>query len=526
MNAVSAPATIVASLVFWTGIAVATTNIAVTATVNSRSGPWDYVNGGLNTGYQYGVGDQTAPTMISAANGFGFSAGDSLTIQYVSGTVAAGSPGYPFVDALGETDTPLNNSVDLFHGAGPSYYMNPATYPIYLVELVGTFAASNGAIMGTPFAIGNSRTVTVPGGATQLQLGVNDNLYSDNFGSWTIQITGPAAISEPSTCASVPAVASGGVLFGTVVGGQTYTYSASGCAKWGNFADEFSDPDGNIYSASGCATFVHGPTAGTANFQCPRLGWASLVGRINGGPCMQLGSSGSFVAATSGALRLYLNDDNYADNGGSWDVCVGVLPEVILLTCPSNITVSTDSGQCSAVVTYPAPIVTPTNATVVCHPPSGATFPEGATTVGCVATGASGNSNTCSFSVTVLDGEAPRVACRPAPNPSGKISAPGKNGSNGVNPDGYYQLLAKDNCDPNPAIYVKDTGSTFVAGPFKDGDIMRVKHTGGAASSSPGTPPVVAVINLNGNGLAIAVDADGNVTTEANGCPLLVSLNQ
>ena len=123
------------------------------------------------------------------------------------------------------------------------------------------------------------------------------------------------------------------------------------------------------------------------------------------------------------------------------------------------------------------------------------------------------------LSVAVLDTEAPQVACQPAPNPSGKKIPPsGKNGST-QNPDGYFQLLARDNCDPNPAIYVQDTGSSFRAGPFADGDIVKiVQNAGGTPSSSPGTPPIVANIHLNGDGLVIAVDAAGNETAAADGC--------
>jgi len=36
----------------------------------------------------------------------------------------------------------------------------------------------------------------------------------------------------------------------------------------------------------------------------------------------------------------------------------------------------------------------------------------------------------------------------------------------GPKPDGFYQVLAKDNCDADPLIYVADTGSSFIAGPF------------------------------------------------------------
>jgi hypothetical protein len=66
------------------------------------------------------------------------------------------------------------------------------------VELVGTFANSSGVIEGTPFALGNGpTTITVPTGATQLQLGVNDDIFHDNAGSFTVDVSGPAVASVP-----------------------------------------------------------------------------------------------------------------------------------------------------------------------------------------------------------------------------------------------------------------------------------------------------------------------------------------
>src|SRR5205823_5451560 len=95
----------------------------------------------------------------------------------------------------------------------------------------------------------------------------------------------------------------------------------------------------------------------------------------------------------------------------------------------------------------------PCGLTVVCAPPSGSVFAVGTNTVTCCATDAAGNTNCCSFPVIVQDREPPQVACRPAPNPAAKkIPVAGKNPKSGQNPDGYYQLLAKDNCDPNPTI--------------------------------------------------------------------------
>jgi len=54
---------------------------------------------------------------------------------------------------------------------------------------------------------------------------------------------------------------------------------------------------------------------------------------------------------------------------------------------------------------YPAPTVTDNcpGATFVCSPPSGTTFPVGATTVTCTATDAAGNQSSCSFLVTTFD---------------------------------------------------------------------------------------------------------------------------
>jgi hypothetical protein len=48
---------------------------------------------------------------------------------------------------------------------------------------------------------------------------------------------------------------------------------------------------------------------------------------------------------------------------------------------------------------------------VVSSPPSGSAFPKGITTVNSTATDSSGNTATCSFTVTVVDMQAPTIAC-------------------------------------------------------------------------------------------------------------------
>ena len=121
-----------------------------------------------------------------------------ITVSYLSGTTTQGG-NLPYTNTNGNLTAPANNSVGLTGKVTPSYYMNPSTYPIYSGELVGTFTDSTGAIVGTPFAIGDGPTnLIIPVGATQLQMGINDDKYSDNAGAWMVKVSGPVPGSTPS----------------------------------------------------------------------------------------------------------------------------------------------------------------------------------------------------------------------------------------------------------------------------------------------------------------------------------------
>jgi len=68
----------------------------------------------------------------------------------------------------------------------------------FVMALMGTFADSSGVIVGSPFEIGNLRTLDVPAGATQLQLGINDDNFGDNLGSFLVnasQLPEPGGLS-------------------------------------------------------------------------------------------------------------------------------------------------------------------------------------------------------------------------------------------------------------------------------------------------------------------------------------------
>ena len=76
------------------------------------------------------------------------------------------------------------------------------------------------------------------------------------------------------------------------------------------------------------------------------------------------------------------------------------------LSCPANIVINSQPGQCSLTVNYPAPTVTDNlpGATATCAPASGSAFAVGITTVACMATDASGNRTSCSFTVMLNGG--------------------------------------------------------------------------------------------------------------------------
>ncbi len=155
----------------------------VTVTVDGRSGPWQY-DATLNSPFAYGTGDQLPPQVIST--GLHFTPGSTFTVSYVSGTTGAWT-GPPVADAGGFASYAVNNHQGSSGHVFASFFMDPSTYPINLNELVGTFAKATGEIVGTPFAAGDGpTTITIPSGATQLQLGVNDDIYSDNSGSLAV----------------------------------------------------------------------------------------------------------------------------------------------------------------------------------------------------------------------------------------------------------------------------------------------------------------------------------------------------
>ncbi|MCP4583429.1 MAG: HYR domain-containing protein [candidate division Zixibacteria bacterium] len=96
------------------------------------------------------------------------------------------------------------------------------------------------------------------------------------------------------------------------------------------------------------------------------------------------------------------------DDGGLADTCTGTvtvidtIPPVVI--CPADTALEADTLLGGAYLVFAAEVEDDCpGAEVICDPPSGALFPIGNTEVICIGEDASGNTDTCSFLVTVVD---------------------------------------------------------------------------------------------------------------------------
>ncbi|MDN4594492.1 HYR domain-containing protein [Polycladomyces subterraneus] len=163
-----------------------------------------------------------------------------------------------------------------------------------------------------------------------------------------------------------------------------------------------------------------------------------------------------------------------------------------VITCPANITISNDPGECGAFVTFPDPTVTDNcPVTVSCSPASGSFFPVGTTTVTCTATDAAGNTSTCSFTVTVQDTEAPVITC-PA-----DVTVPNDPGENGAIVT-YPNPTVTDNC-PGPI----DVSCSPASGSFFPIGTSTVTCTATDAAGNTATCSFTVTVERSGADLSV-----------------------
>jgi hypothetical protein len=128
------------------------------------------------------------------------------------------------------------------------------------------------------------------------------------------------------------------------------------------------------------------------------------------------------------------------------------------------------------------------------------------------------NGFTQTVTVHINDVTAPVASCVEGTNPHGKNVPKATN----QNPDGFYLLTAEDNVDPNPQLFVVDSETGHVFGPFESGTTIKYTEANGAApgqkkigSSNGKAGAVMWHLTGQGDALLVAVDASGNVSEVA-----------
>ncbi len=181
----------------------------------------------------------------------------------------------------------------------------------------------------------------------------------------------------------------------------------------------------------------------------------------------------SVEATTTGTVPLEIvqtNSGTYNDfgiDGISFHADCGVVDpcdpavdvELPVITCPEDMTISTDLGTCDAAVTWSDPVTTDNCAvaSVTSTHNSGDTFPLGTTTVSYTVTDEAGNMATCDFDVTVEDNEPPTISC---PEDIIAPTAPGVCYAVVM----WNEPLATDNCAVATISSTHNSGDAFLEG--------------------------------------------------------------
>lgn len=142
--------------------------------------PWDTT---INPSFDFGNHGINDPVTVDITAIAGYATGATMRISG-SGSVRCSSA-RPYVGPNGQpppTDGTTGSSGTFY----PTKWISAST--IGLGGLCGTFTNTAGQIIGTPFDIGSGANVVIPSGATRLSLGINDDIFTDNVGSFNASV--------------------------------------------------------------------------------------------------------------------------------------------------------------------------------------------------------------------------------------------------------------------------------------------------------------------------------------------------
>ena len=336
--------------------------------------------------------------------------------------------------ALDATATDNCSAVTLTHNyyawANPSS-LRGATFPIGTTTVVWTATDASG----------NTSTCSVDVTVADTQAPSFINCHSGvtfTVGLFSGDCEGGTIWSIPvavDNCTSVTVTQTAGPAPGSILGVGTYPIEYTATDAAGNtsvcgFTIRVIDTEYPTIVCPGNITQVN-TDPGTCGWTSPASSLTPLLVRsncaatvawsvLNPDATTSVGTDdvSGYVFATGISRVTYTITETAS--GQSWTCSFQVIvtdrEAPVFAGCPANLSVSNDTGQCSAVVNWTAPTASD-NCGVVSFTSthnSGDVFPVGTTTVTYTAVDAAGNSSACTFQVTVKDTELPAISACPS----------------------------------------------------------------------------------------------------------------
>jgi hypothetical protein len=166
-----------------------------------------------------------------------------------------------------------------------------------------------------------------------------------------------------------------------------------------------SQPSGTTACSGASATFSVTATGPSISYQWQvnsGSGWSNISGANS--------SSYSFTASTGdNGNQFKCVMTGACSSSATSNAATLTVNSAPAVTCAGNVTAAASTGACSATVSYGAATATGTSPSISYSQNSGTTFSVGVTTVTATATNSCG-SNSCSFTVTVNDTQAPVIS--------------------------------------------------------------------------------------------------------------------
>ena len=415
---------------------------------------------------------------------------------------------------------------------GDSYYLfwsdpqgaSANDYDLYILNagLTTVMAASTGPQTGTqnPIESINSNRFTGERIVITLFSGVTRALHLNAFGSRIATNTAGQTHGHSSAAAAFSVAATFANGAGAFTSANNVeVFSSDGPRR------KFYNPNGTVISGgvtfgSGGGTLLQKPDITAADGVATSVpGFGSFFGTSAAAPhaaaitaLLKQLSPGLTPAQIRTAL-ISTAIDNEAP-GVDRDAGAGIVMAMQALqsvgcgiTCPANITVSNTSGQCGAIVNYPAPTTSGSCGTITASPASGSFFPVGTTTV----TVTSSTGPVCTFTVTVQDTQAPSVSC-PV-----NITIP--NTSNQCGAIVSFTLpSATDNC-PGVTVTANPASGSF----FPVGTTTVTVTASDLSPNSPNTTCTFTVTVQDTQAPSITCPANITVPNTSNQCGAIVS---